>query len=282
MQSSTCIAALGERNVTCYFRGRLKLEDVSVYPGDFVELEERQGSYQILRVMERKNFLVRPAVANVDQGVVVTAITEPPLDLLYLDRLLVHLELRGIDAVVCINKCDIEDPEAISRVRAIYEKAGYPVAVTSAATGEGLSALVRGMQGKNVVLSGASGVGKSRILSSLLKTNLVVGDLSRQRRGRHTTKGVTLYRAGESGFLADTPGFSKLDVVDCRPEELSYFYREMADLAPLCHFPRCLHKTEDHCEVKRALAEGRIGQERYKTYLALLEECRTKEKRKYE
>ena len=282
MQSSTCVAALGERNVTCLFRGRLKLEDVAIYPGDFVELEEKQGGYQILRVAERKNFLIRPAVSNVDQVVVVTAITEPPLDLLYLDRLLVHLESRGIDAVLCINKSDIEDKEAISRVRAIYERAGYPVAVTSAATGEGLLGLVQGMQGKNVVLAGASGVGKSRILSFLLKTNLVVGDLSSKGRGRHTTKGVTLYRAGESGFLADTPGFSKLDVVDCRPEELSYYYREMADLVPLCHFPRCLHKTEDQCAVKRALAEGKIGEERYKTYLALLEECQIKEKHKYE
>lgn len=253
-----------------------------MYAGDIVDLLEKRADVVIDRVRDRKNLMIRPAVANVDQAVVVTAVTQPPIDLLYVDRLLVHLEAQDIEAAVCINKSDVEDRARVGWLRAVYEKAGYPVVVTSAVTCEGLESLVRVMQGKNVVLAGESGVGKSKILSALLNQNLLTAALSRQSHGRHTTKGVTLYRAGDSGFLADTPGFSKLDVIDCKPEDLGYYFREMTDLIPGCHFPRCLHRTEDLCEVRRALSEGRIGEERYRSYLGLLAECQMKEKRKYE
>jgi ribosome biogenesis GTPase len=282
VHSAFCEAASGDRDLTCSFRGRLRRESADVYAGDLVEITEKGKDLVIDRVLQRKNLMPRPSVANVDKAVVVVTITEPPLDLMYLDRLLVHLESQDIEAVVCVNKADIEDPAEMSRVQRIYEGAGYPSVVTSARTGEGLPSLVEAMQGNVVVLAGASGVGKSKLLSALLQMELVTGTLSRRSRGRHTTKGVTLYRVGESGFLVDTPGFSKLDVIDCEPSNLSYYYREMTDLVPLCHYPRCLHKTEDLCEVRNALAEGRIGEERYRTYLSLLEECQGKEKRKYE
>lgn len=282
VHSSYCDAAYGSENLRCSFRGRLRRENADVHAGDVVELQDKRGDLVIDHILERKNLLIRPAVANVDQAIVVTAMRQPPVDLIYIDRLLVHLESRDIEAVVCINKSDIEDAAEIGRVRAIYEKAGYPAVVTSAVTGDGLKSLSQVMQGRNVVLAGASGVGKSKILSSLLRLDLLTATLSRQSRGRHTTKGVTLYRVGDSGFLADTPGFSKLDVIDCEPEELCYYYREMTGLVPLCHFPRCLHKTEDLCEVRKAVSEGRIGEERYRSYLRLLGECQLKEKRKYE
>jgi ribosome biogenesis GTPase len=281
VHSSYCDASCGARVVRCAFRGRLRRES-EVHAGDVVDLLEKGGDLVIDRVRERKNLLVRPAVANVDQAVVVTAITQPLVDLLYVDRLLVHLEAQDVGAAICINKNDIEDPAKVAWLRTVYEKAGYPAVVTSAVTGEGLESLVRVMQGKNVVLAGASGVGKSKILSTLLSLDLLTATLSRRSRGRQTTKGVTLYRVGDSGFLADTPGFSRLDIVGCRPEELSYYYREMTQLIPLCHFPRCLHRTEDLCEVRKAVSEGRIGEERYRSYLSLLEECQLNEKRKYE
>ncbi len=282
VHSAYCEAAAGTRTVRCSFRGRLRRESADVYAGDLVVLQDKGKDLVIDRVLQRKNLLPRPAVANVDEAIVVTAITRPPIDLLYVDRLLVHLESQDIEAVVCVNKTDIEDGREVARVRAIYEKAGYPTAETSAVTGFGLSGLVSAMQGKNVVLAGASGVGKSKILSALLEKELETGTLSRMSRGRHTTKGVTLYRVGETGFLADTPGFSRLDVIDCEPENLSYYYREMTELVPLCHYPRCLHKTEDLCEVRKALSEGRIGEERYRNYLSLLVESQERGKRKYE
>lgn len=282
VHSSHCVAVSGSEAVRCSFRGRGRRESSDVYPGDLVELGQRGEDFVIERVSPRKNLLIRPQVANVDQVVLVTAITRPPYDLLYIDRVLVHLEARDIDAVICINKADVEDPAEVEHLRAIYSGAGYAVAVTSAMTGDGIPSLVQAIQGANAVLAGASGVGKSRILSRLTGNDLSTGELSRLGRGRHTTKGVTLYRVGESGYLADTPGFSKLDVVECEPEQLAYYYREMTELIPLCHYPRCLHKTEDLCEVRKALAEGKIGEERYRSYLSLLEECREKGKHKYE
>ena len=278
VHSSYCQAVSGDRTLLCSFRGRLRRDGVEVHAGDLVELRKKGDDLVIDRVLDRKNLIERPLVANVDQAVVVTAITSPAIDLLYIDRILVHLEARDIDAVVCVNKSDIEDPGEIRRIAAIYRGAGYPVVVTSAVSGDGLPLLVSAVQGKNSVLAGASGVGKSKMLSALLGLDLATRTLSRLGRGRHTTKGVTLYRIGASGFLADTPGFSKLDAVDCEPEELSYYYREMAELVPLCHFPRCLHKTEDLCEVRKAVAEGRIGEERYRSYLSLLGERRDKER----
>lgn len=282
VHSAYCEAASGDRTLRCSFRGRLRRESSDVRAGDLVDLLEWGDDLVVDRILPRKNLMVRPLVANVDQVIVVTAITRPPLDLAYVDRLLVHLELLDIDALVCVNKTDIEDPDEVSRVLSIYGRAGYDSVATSALSGDGLPDLVGAMQGKAVVLAGASGVGKSKILSAILKANLETGALSRASRGRHTTKGVTLYRIGESAFVADTPGFSKLDVIACEPSQLGYYYREMAALVPLCHYPRCLHKTEDQCEVRRAVGEGRIGAERYRTYLSLLEECKDKERRKYE
>lgn len=282
VHSSYCSAATGGETLRCSFRGRLRRDSTGVLAGDLVNLHGMGSDYVIERVLDRRNCLLRPAVANVDLAFVMTAITEPPLDLIYIDRILVHLEAQEIHAVICINKSDIEDGDEIRRVRTIYEKAGYPVVVTSAVTGEGLETLVEHMQGLVVILAGASGVGKSKLLSELLSRDLLTGELSRRSRGRHTTKGVTLYRAGGTGFLADTPGFSRLDVIDCEPHDLGYYYREMVHLVPLCHYPRCLHKTEEFCQVRNALAEGRIGEERYRSYLSLLEECLAKEKRKYE
>lgn len=268
--------------VRCSFRGRGRRESSDVYAGDLVELLKKGGDFVIDRVLARKNLMVRPQVSNVDQVVLVTAITKPPYDLLYIDRILVHLEARDIDAVLCINKADVEDPVQVEWMRGVYSGAGYPVVVTSAMTGEGIPSLVQAIQGTNAVVAGVSGVGKSRILSRLAGIDLSIGDLSRLGRGRHTTQGVTLYRVGEEGFLTDTPGFSKLDVVECEPEKLGYYYREMTELVPLCHYPRCLHKTEELCEVRTAVGDGRIGADRYRSYLSLLEECREKGKHKYE
>lgn len=281
--SAWCEVASGSRTYRCLFRGRLrKGESAEIYPGDLVEIEESGKVMAVKKVLPRKNLLVRPPVANIDRAVIVTAITRPEADLAAIDRLFVHLESQGIEGSLCINKSDIEDPEKVNELREIYQKAGYPVDVTSAVTGEGLDSLKERMQGGTSILAGQSGVGKSKLLTALLGVGLATGELGRTGRGRHTTKGVTLFRVGESGFLADTPGFSKLEGVECEPEELSYYYPEMADLVPLCRYPRCLHKTEDPCAVREAVSDGRISPQRYANYLKLLEESLERMKRKYE
>jgi len=282
VHSRECSVAFGDEVFRCSLRGKLRLSEFGILAGDLVQVSLEGRNYIVEEVLPRRNFLVRPPVANVDQVIVVSAVTEPPVDFLYIDRILVQLEFNEIEGVLCVNKEDLEDPEGICKVVEVYEKAGYPCVITSAVTGFGLERLASYMEGKVTVLAGQSGTGKSKILSSLLGVGLLTGDLSKSGRGRHTTKWVTLCRAKGAGYVADTPGFSRLDLVPCEPEELSYYYREFRPYAPLCHFPRCLHKTEDLCAVKEALGEGKIHPERYRNYLALIEECVERARRKYQ
>jgi len=282
VHSSECTVALGEKTQSCKFRGRLRQEDTEICAGDVVEVSQVNGGFIVEKVLPRKNILIRPPVANVDQVVVVTAISKPPLDLLYIDRVLVHLEAQDISGIICVNKHDIEKAEDIEKVVRIYSSAGYPCVVTSAVTGYGMNNLAQYMEEKVTVLAGQSGTGKSKILSTLLGVGLLTGNLSRLGRGRHTTKGVKLFRTKQDGFVADTPGFSKIDLFEVEPHELGYYYPEMSRHAPSCHFPRCLHRTETRCAVKNAVDEGKIARERYENYLILLEECVERAKRRYE
>ncbi len=282
VHSAFCVVISGGREYRCVFRGRIRREFSDVYPGDFAAIREHGDRFVVDKILPRKNFLIRPPVANIDQVIVVTALTHPPVDTIGIDRLLVHVEAQGIAGALCINKCDIEDGGQIQKLREVYEKAGYPVRVTSATERIGLDSLADAIEGTVAVVAGPSGVGKSRLLSSLLGVEIEAKELGRTRRGRHTTKGVTLYRVRQQGFLADTPGFSKLDSVLCEPHEIAQYYPEMAAYAHSCHFPRCLHKTEDPCEVKKALAEGKIAPQRYANYLVLLDECLEKVKHRYE
>ncbi|MGI6643865.1 MAG: ribosome small subunit-dependent GTPase A [Bacillota bacterium] len=282
VHSAFCMVLSGQREYRCVFRGRIRKESSDVYPGDLAVIREQGGQFLVENILPRKNLLIRPPVANVDQMIVVTALTHPPIDRVGIDRLLVHAEAQGIAGALCINKCDIENMQEIRALKEIYEKAGYPVRVTSATERIGLESLAGIIEGTVAVVAGPSGVGKSCLLSGLLGVEIEAKELGRTMRGRHTTKGVTLFRIGRQGFLADTPGFSKLESVTCEPHEIAHYYPEMAAYAHLCHFPRCLHKTEDLCQVKDALAQGKIAPERYASYLVLLDECLEKVKRKYE
>ncbi len=249
--------------------------------GDLVCLSGGEENYVVEEIKPRKNSLSRPPVANVDQAVVVTAVTQPPVSLPEIDKVLVQFEFEGIDGAVCVNKCDVEDEGTVRELMGIYEMAGYPCQITSAVTGEGLEGLASLMEGKVTILAGASGTGKSKILKALLGIGLATQPLSKWGRGRHTTRGVTLYKRGQGGFLADTPGFSRIDLIDCMPHELCYYYPEMAPLATQCHYPRCLHNTEDMCRVKQALSEGSIHPKRYESYLLLLEQSVERMKYRY-
>ncbi|HHY11705.1 MAG TPA: ribosome small subunit-dependent GTPase A [Firmicutes bacterium] len=282
VHSSECRVAIEEDIVSCTFRGRLRLGYSQVHAGDLVHVSQSAGAYVIDEIATRRNLLSRPPIANVDQAIVVTAITQPPLDLLYVDRILAQLEFEEIQGVICVNKQDIENEGEIGRVSRIYSSAGYKCVVTSAVTGYGLDGLAGLVRGKVTVFAGQSGAGKSKLISALMGVKLLTGQLSQGLRGRHTTRWVQLIRAPGDGYIADTPGFSRLDLVDVEPHELGFLYPEIKERAALCHFPRCLHKTESRCEVLDALSKGKIAQERYSNYLMLLEEATERAKRRYE
>lgn len=282
VHSAQCRVAVDNQTFTCKLRGKLRMRDFSILAGDRVEVVKTGSTIVIEEVFQRKNSLVRPPMANVDQALVVTAVTQPPLDLLNTDRILVHLEQQGIRAIICVNKVDIEKWPEVSRILELYSRAGYQTLATSAVTGYGIDELGSNLDGFVTIMAGASGVGKSKIISNLLGKSMATGSLSKIKRGRHITKGVTLFPVGGGGYLADTPGFSKLDVIDCQPHQLSYYFPEMDEYVDLCHYPRCLHKTEERCYIRDRVEKMEIERQRYENYLVLLDEVIERTKYKYE
>ncbi|HHY38643.1 MAG TPA: ribosome small subunit-dependent GTPase A [Clostridia bacterium] len=297
------------RSIRCKVRGRLKGEDIKVLVGDRVLISAgipgrlcvdgpnaesgRDGTKgfrhlpiqgMIEKVLERKNELLRPPIANVDLVVLVFTLKNPNFNARLVDKILVLAESSGIEPILCLNKIDLLKSGEASPILEIYQAAGYKVYLTSALTGEGTRRLASGIANHTAVLAGQSGVGKSRLFNALIPgASARVGDISKKGlRGRHTTKHVELRRLPEGGFLADTPGFSRLDMEGIRKEELSGFFREMLPWLGRCKFRGCLHKDEPECAVKDAVSRKIISETRYRSYLDFLEELHEWETRRYE
>ena len=259
--------------VECRARGRFRRQDQSPLVGDFVRIT-RQGSKGVLEeLLPRKNAFVRPAVANIDQLVVLASCAIPVTEPFLIDRVLAIAQLQNVPALVVVNKDDLAPAQPLAE---IYRRAGVPVLVTSAETGEGIEALREALAGKLSCLTGNSGVGKSSLLNRACpQLQLPVGEVSEKLgRGRHTTRHIELYSLGSNTFVADTPGFSAFDTERMElvhKEQLQYAFPEFAPYLGHCQFPDCAHRKEPGCAVRRALAEGKIGQTRYDSYERLYE-----------
>lgn len=270
------------RTVLAVLRGKVRKAG-PVLTGDRVRVRlVEDGRGVVEEVLPRTTELTRPPVANVTRLVAVVAAPEP--DLLLLDRLLVLGEAKGLSCVVCINKMDLAWPERVQAWRSLYQQAGYPVACTSARTGQGLDELARLLVGHVSTLSGPSGVGKSSLINALCPdAGLEVGELSpKAMRGRHTTRVVRLLPLPGGGLLADTPGFSRLDLEGIDSRQL---YRLMPDIrreAAHCQFgEKCLHRGEQGCALPEAVREGRVAESRYRHYRKLLDEVLEQEAKRY-
>lgn len=266
----------GQEVLECRPRGRLKYRAERVLTGDLVRVSRAgPGLGAVDEVLPRKNELVRPPVANVDQVVTVFSFREPPPDLALLDRFLILAAVSDLDTVVCLNKADLSAPAEAEALERVYAPATRRFVVASAKTGRGVEALRALLAGRLSVLAGPSGVGKSSLLNALHPgLNLRTGEVSRKvRRGKHTTRHVSLVPTGGGGLVADTPGFTELELAGVKPSELAWFYPEMTLLAPSCRFRGCLHRAEPGCRVKQAVAQGLIDPGRYERYLALLGEA---------
>lgn len=259
--------------VECRARGRFRRQDQSPLVGDFVRIT-RQGSKGVLEeLLSRKNAFIRPAVANIDQLVVLASCAIPVTEPFLIDRVLAIAQLQSVPALVVVNKDDLAPAQPLAE---IYRRAGVPVLVTSAETGEGIEALREALAGKLSCLTGNSGVGKSSLLNRACpQLQLPVGEVSEKLgRGRHTTRHIELYSLGNNTFVADTPGFSAFDTERMElvhKEQLQYAFPEFAPYLGHCQFPDCAHRKEPGCAVRRALAEGKIGQTRYDSYERLYE-----------
>ena len=259
--------------VECRARGRFRRQDQSPLVGDFVRITRQADKGVLEALLPRKNAFIRPAVANIDQLVVLASCAIPVTEPFLIDRVLAIARLQNVPALVVVNKDDLAPAQPLAE---IYRRAGVPVLVTSAETGEGIEALREALAGKLSCLTGNSGVGKSSLLNRACpQLSLPVGEVSEKLgRGRHTTRHIELYSLGADTFVADTPGFSAFDTERMElvhKEQLQYAFPEFTPYLGHCQFPDCAHRKEPGCAVRKALAEGEIGQTRYDSYERLYE-----------
>jgi len=271
--------------VDCKLRGRLRKEDKDVLVGDMVSftLTDPQGTYGVIEdILPRRTRLLRPPVANVDQAVIVTACNEPLPDLELLDRILVAVTADSLDIVICLNKIDLVSRYAADKIAKPYRNAGYKTIKTSARAGWGMTRLRKALSGRLSVFAGPSGVGKSALLNALEPgLRLETGEVSAKTgRGRHTTRHAHLLKIEPAGYVADTPGFSKLDLDGIDSRSLEHLFPEFRIPMQYCKFTTCLHHKEPHCGVKKAMEAGNIEEFRYSHYVKLLLEIVERERRR--
>ena len=268
----------------CKAKGIFRKDKKKPLVGDDVDIEvlsevEKTGS--IINIFERKNELIRPAVANIDQALVVFAAAKPSPHFNLLDRFLVMMQTKEIPVILCFNKEDIASEEKLSELAEIYEKCGCQLIFVSAKEEKNMETLRRMLEGKTTAIAGPSGVGKSSIINLLNpKANMETGSISRKiERGKHTTRHSELFMIDEDSYIMDTPGFSSLYVNDFEKEELKYYFPEFELYEGQCRFNGCDHIHEPGCAVKEAVEKGKIHAVRYEDYKELYEEL--KNKRRY-
>ncbi len=263
--------------LTCRARGKFRKEGLVPLVGDWVEVRETEpGCGMIWEIEPRRNAFLRPAVANIDQMVVIASAAIPVTDPFLIDRVTAIAALKNCDVIICINKCDLEPGDALA---AIYRQAGFPVALVSAETGEGIAALRDMLVGKLSAFTGNSGVGKSSILNAIEPGfSLRVADVSEKLgRGRHTTRHVELYRLSCGGSVIDTPGFSSFEETElglALKEHLPETFIEFRPYLEQCRFVGCSHTREKGCAVLEAVKQGAIPKSRHESYLRLYQELK--------
>ena len=268
----------------CKAKGVFRKEKIKPLVGDIVEidiLDEEEKKGNIVEILERKNELIRPAVANIDQALVVFAVTKPKPHFNLLDRFLILMESKEIPVILCFNKKDIATEPEIQELRDIYETCDYQMIFTSALQEENVNELKELLRGKTTAIAGPSGVGKSSLINIFQPdANMETGSISEKiERGKHTTRHSELIWIEDDTYIMDTPGFSSLYTNEFEKEELKYYFREFEEYEGQCKFLGCDHIHEPNCAVKQALEEGKIHPVRYKNYIEMYNEL--KDKRRY-
>lgn len=268
----------------CKARGIFRRENIKPLVGDMTELEvidEAEKTGNIQKIFPRKSKLIRPAVANIDQALIIFAIIKPEPNFNLLDRFLIMMEQQNLPCIICFNKSDIASEKEREALRKAYETCGYQVFFISVKENTGLREVRALLQGKTTTLAGPSGVGKSSLINYLYpQAAMETGEVSRKiDRGKHTTRHSELFVLDNESYIMDTPGFSSLQLFDMEKEELKDFYPEFRAYEGKCRFRGCVHVSEPGCNVKEALAAGKISDVRYHNYTVLYNEL--KERRKY-
>lgn len=261
----------------CKAKGVFRKDGRKPLVGDAVEMDVLDGEGRtgnIRELLPRHSELIRPAVANVDQALVIFSSVKPKPGFNLLDRFLIRMGQQGVPCIICFNKQDIDEEGDGERYRRIYGACGYRALTVSAFEGKGIEELKALLAGRVTVTAGPSGVGKSSIVNCL-QSGVVMetGEISAKiERGKHTTRHTELISMGGNTYILDTPGFSSLGLFDLEKEELAGYYPEFAEYEKYCKFSGCSHTKEPVCGVKAAVAEGGVSGLRYENYRILYEE----------
>ena len=267
------------KEYNAYARGKLKNNEITPLVGDNVEIQvtdEEKSEAIIEKVEQRKNEIKRPKISNIDQIIFVISTKLPKPDLLMLDKQLAYAEKLGINAIIIINKIDLQD--SYIEIKEEYSKVGYKVIVTSAKENKGIEEVKEILKNKVSVFSGNSGVGKSSLINAIFdKDKTQEGEVSKKnKKGKNTTTDTKLYEIEENTYIADTPGFSSFEINEIESSELDKYFIEIEKELGNCEFVGCTHIKEEKCGVKQAVQDGKISQGRYERFCEIyneLKEC---------
>lgn len=267
-------------------RGKFKINEITPVVGDKVEIEmldESKKTAVITKIFDRTNYIKRPKLANLTKLVFVISSKNPKPDLLMLDKQLVFAEYLGIDAIIVINKIDLEKEENIEVIKEIYENIGYKVITTNAKQRQGIDELKKELTNNISAFSGNSGVGKSTLLNAIFEKDITQeGQISiKNKKGKNTTTAIRLYEIEENTYIADTPGFSVFDIYEIETIDLYKYFREFKEYEKDCEFVGCTHIKEKECGIRKALEEGKISNSRYQNYIKIYENLKDREEHKW-
>ena len=269
-----------DRLFSCKAKGTFRKDKIKPVIGDDVLIDilsESDLEGNIVEIYERRNQLIRPAVSNIDQALIVAAIKSPDPNFYMLDKLILHFKQQEIPIILCFNKEDILENSSRDEYTSIYKDSGIKTIVTSAAEGKGIDELKKLLKGKTTCIAGPSGVGKSTIINALQDNVFMeTGDISSKlKRGKHTTRHSEIILVSHDTYIIDTPGFTSIDVFDISHDELKSYYDEFKSYEE-CYFTPCSHIHEPKCGVKEALESGKISSIRYDNYCQIYEELKKK------
>lgn len=271
----------------CKARGIFRKKGITLLPGDKVDFsvtdpEQKEGLLE--KIHDRRNCLERPAVSNISIMLVVVSVCTPEPELTLVDKLLVTAGMEDMEAVICVNKIDLDDRNIFKEISSEYAPAEYKVIATSGLTGIGINEIKKVLNDNITVLAGQSGVGKSTLINKITGLNIMdTGEVSKAiGRGRHTTRHAQLVEIEAGGYIVDTPGFSSFELKDIDPDMLQYYYREFTRYTTRCRFRGCSHINEPDCAVRDAVDNGLVSKGRYERYIDLYRKLESDRRRLYD
>lgn len=267
----------------CSAKGAFRNDKIKPLVGDDVTMEvidETAKTGNIIKILQRKSEMIRPACANVDGALIIFSVKTPDPNFNLLDRFLIYMESLNIPCDICFNKDDLADVGELDKIASDYSGSGCKVMFVSAKEKQGIDELLRYLDKKTTVVAGPSGVGKSSLINLILSKDIMeTGSISvKTERGRHTTRHTELLYIHENTYIMDTPGFTSLDVFGADTDTLMYYYKEFEPYRDKCRFNTCVHINEPGCAVKEAIAEGKIPKLRYENYTMLYNELKNVKK----